>query len=707
MKVKNNILFIIIYSALKSAILFADSTTDAPLPPLVLGPQPPAFADSNRTAQVAAHTQASVDYLNALGAGRNAIVNRNNALLPQNSPVLTQFNDSYYRVIQGSLVEVGKDGSQIRVIVDATKLPAGSAVTAFVTSPDQSKLAYGYSIGGSDWNTWSVRDLSVLNDLGDKSFFVKATGGSVPQWSADSKGLFYSSLTASSLPPLGMPEHGVSYHDLGVSSATDQLIFKDSELPHTIKYNVAVVDANTVVAYRSLTPSLVPLSAYSISRDKEGRWTDVKPLLPPNRHRGIFVGIDGEQALFQTSMLGNNYGILAVDVHEPSRTRVVLPAHDQLLISQAQLVGDKMLVQYVDRKIKTVLKSFDLNGRLVSEWKPAQAGLFDWGALTPPTGGRNSLFGDMTYSTLSGLDTLRFDAVSGKVLHIPGKPVDFDSSQLETQSVNFQSVDGKKIPMLLAMRKDLGGKPLFAYEYAYGAIGINNLPIFNQKIQMALEAGGVVAFPASRGGGEAGVSWQEAGTFDRNLTLADHAYASRWLKKTFPSVSDRVVFVGRSFGGSFALDLYGMYSDDFAAFSVTVPVADLVKEIVNNPNDTLHYDDVGYPRGLDGKLIYTEKAFENLKKINPIDVIIQAQKPKPLIIFVSANDNRADPGPAFDAVLRLESKFGDAASGQIHFVLYDGVGHDGHAEATDEIAFLARTFGSEHFNLKSLTHTSK
>ena len=67
---------------------------------------------------------------------------------------------------------------------DATIALAGTSV-----SPDGRYIAYATSDGGTDWNTWHVRDVATGEDLPDAISFTKFTGAS---WVPNGSGFFYS-----------------------------------------------------------------------------------------------------------------------------------------------------------------------------------------------------------------------------------------------------------------------------------------------------------------------------------------------------------------------------------------------------------------------------------------------------------------------------------------------------------------------------------
>jgi prolyl oligopeptidase len=78
-----------------------------------------------------------------------------------------------------------------RVLLDPNTLRADGTVAlgGSSASDDGKYFAYALAEGGSDWNTWRVRDVDTGKDLDDVLRWVKFSGAA---WLPDSSGFFYS-----------------------------------------------------------------------------------------------------------------------------------------------------------------------------------------------------------------------------------------------------------------------------------------------------------------------------------------------------------------------------------------------------------------------------------------------------------------------------------------------------------------------------------
>ncbi len=124
------------------------------------------------------------------------------------------------------------DGPE-RVLIDPNVLsPDGSvALSQFSPSPDGKHYVYGLSEGGSDWETFYVRDFTSDRNTADTVRWVKFSGAS---WTKDGKGFFYSRFPE---PPKGkeiqtaLVNGTMYYHRLGTPQAADVKIYARPDHP--------------------------------------------------------------------------------------------------------------------------------------------------------------------------------------------------------------------------------------------------------------------------------------------------------------------------------------------------------------------------------------------------------------------------------------------------------------------------------------------
>ena len=130
----------------------------------------------------------------------------------------------------------GLDGKP-EVVIDPNKLsPDGTTrLIGFSLSKNGHYAAWGISKGGSDWQTYFIRDMQTGKDLSDEIDWVKVSGIA---WQGD--GFYYSRYPATEKGKelsTKNENHQVWFHKAGTLQSDDQLIFEDRANPqrfHTV-----------------------------------------------------------------------------------------------------------------------------------------------------------------------------------------------------------------------------------------------------------------------------------------------------------------------------------------------------------------------------------------------------------------------------------------------------------------------------------------
>jgi prolyl oligopeptidase len=191
-------------------------------------------------AWVRAQNAVSLPFLAAL-PGREAIRERLTALwnyerfeLPEKKAgkLLFRKNDG----LQNQSVLYVQDGpaSAPRVLIDPNTLSADGtvALTQWKLSPDGRWLAYGIAGAGSDWNEFRVREVASGKDAPETLGRVKF---SAIEWTADSKGFFYSRYPAAQKQGDQtfdeLQNQRIYYHRLGQPQDQDVLVYAVPEQP--------------------------------------------------------------------------------------------------------------------------------------------------------------------------------------------------------------------------------------------------------------------------------------------------------------------------------------------------------------------------------------------------------------------------------------------------------------------------------------------
>ena len=163
------------------------------------------------------------------------------------------------------------------------------------------------------------------------------------------------------------------------------------------------------------------------------------------------------------------------------------------------------------------------------------------GISARPEGGHEAWFGYTDNTTPATV--YRYDARSGEVSRWAQAPGAVEMPDVRTRQVSFASKDGTEVRMLVISASPGGDPPLRfpgglppeppapdqprpAILYGYGGFGISMAPAYSASILAWVEAGGVYAIAALRGGGEEGEDWHRAGMREHKQAVFDDFHAA-------------------------------------------------------------------------------------------------------------------------------------------------------------------------------------
>ena len=236
-----------------------------------------------------------------------------------------------------------------RVLMDPNKLsPDGSlALALFRPSPDGRYLAYALSVGGSDWETLHVLDVSTGKTLPDVLNWVKYSEIS---WTHDDKGLFYSRFSA---PPKGNElyvrnvDQQLYYHVLGKPQSTDTLIYQRPDLSYW--FVLGDVSEDGQYLFVSLVKGAgVPNELYYAdlgNPDRPNVTSKLMPLYTRDDAEYIVVGAEKGTLYLQTTLDAPKGRVVAAALSDPAPAhwRTVTP-EGRGVIEEADMAGGRVIV---------------------------------------------------------------------------------------------------------------------------------------------------------------------------------------------------------------------------------------------------------------------------------------------------------------------------------------------------------------------------
>lgn len=594
---------------------------------------------------------------------------------------------------QSVLYAIRRLGDEATVVLDPNTLsPDGKLiVTGYEAGRDGRHLAYGVSEAGSDWTDWRVRDLESGKDLPDVARYTKYYK---PQFTRDSKGLYYSAFPAPRAgQELATEDLGdaVYYHALGTAASADRLIFSDRAHP----------DWQYEPHLSSDGRWLVIASGEGEVGDKGVENIYVIDLAAGTRKAVqvtsgfeaayIYVGSDAGRLYFLTTLNAPNGRVISIDPQHPDRAhwREVIPnGADAIDLTETSvtLVGHQLLVRTLHDAHNRVLV-YGLDGAPHGQVQLPGTGVAYGFEGRPEDQEAFYAFEDV----ITPRTGYRYDLRSRESTLFRAPRVAFDRSEFEERQVFYPGKDGTRIPMLLTYRKGLkldGRNPLLLD--GYGGFGVSMLPTFNPARIAWLELGGVYAIANIRGGGEYGEKWHlQATRTHKQVVFDDFIAAAEWLIAQHYTSTPKLAIHGVSNGGLLVGACVTQRPELYGA--AVAAVGDM---------DMLRFNRFGQGAGWTGDYGSPQdpEEFKALYAYSPIHNVHPGTKYPATLIITGDHDTRVMPMHSFKFAASLQAA--QAGPAPVLLFLERASGHAGGRTTSQAIeqsasvyAFLIRNLG--------------
>ena len=462
-----------------------------------------------------------------------------------------------------------------RILLDPNTLSADGtmALKSFAINEAGTRVAYGVSSGGSDWEEWRVLDVATGRNTDDVLKWVKFSAVS---WRRDGTGFYYSRYDAPGGNALKTANQfqKLYFHRLGDKQSDDELIYARKDQPEWMFAGQVSDDGRYLVisVARSTEPKNLVLYLDLAKKHSEA---NVETLIGEWNAAYQFVGNSKDRFYFLTDDGAPRYRIVAVELKHPER------AHWQELVAEGtdtlqsvHLINHQFVAEYMQDAHSDV-RLFDLKGR--------KTGTIELPGVGTAAGFSGRTRDTETFYTYSSYTTppsvVRYDLQAAKASVWRTPKVAFDPAQYETRQVFYAGKDGTRVPMFISAKKGVaqdGANPTILY--GYGGFNIPMQPAFAPALVAWLDLGGLYAVANLRGGGEYGRAWHEAGikthkqnVFDDFISAAEYLIAEKY-------TSPRTLAIrGGSNGGLLVAATEQQRPDLFAAAIPQVGVLDMLR----------------------------------------------------------------------------------------------------------------------------------
>ncbi len=557
-------------------------------------------------------------------------------------------------------------------LINPNKWGEKDSLSFVVPSVDGKYVAFGKDKGGDEnpkIKIMHVESKKILND--------SVTGwkqGRV-SWLHDNSGFYYSRK-----PLKGDVKEGEEYywdevyfHKLGTSSSEDKRIFFCKEKKEYYHTASVTEDGKYVIFYRS-TFGKCEVYFKKINSDKiipiaEGFDADYQ------------INIVKDKIIIKTNLEASKGKIFVSDIDKPEKNnwQELIPESEDSLQDVSAISGN-LYIEYL-HKAHSKIKIYSLEGRYLKDVKLPDIGSAEvYGYFS-----KKNVWIRFS-SFLFPFTTYKYDFGKNELSLFFKPPINLKVDNFSTRQVEYKSKDGTKVTMFLLSRKNVkkdGENP--ALLTGYGGFNISMTPYFSATYVSWLEAGGIVAIPNLRGGGEYGKEWHEAGKLEKKQNVFDDFIsAAKFLIKEKYTNPKKLAIYGVSNGGLLVGAVAMQRPELFRAVVCSVPLLDMLR---------YHRLSIANTWAVEYGSSENPGQFEYIYKYSPYHNVRKNVKYPAMLITTSENDARVDPMHALKMVAKLQ-EFNPNGE-PIFLLVRKNSGHAGGTtiskiieQVSEEIAFL-------------------
>ena len=461
-------------------------------------------------------------------------------------------------------------GGPDRVALDPNALnPDGTtALDWYYPSEDGRRLAYGLSQDGSERSVLHVLDLDTLEPLPDR---IPDTRAADLAWLPDGGGFYYTRYPAEgTVPPGDEQYHRAIYrHRLGDDPASDALVFQPELKEHWPGVSLSP-DGRWLLISVSRTFDETDLYLQDLAGG--GPLVAVVRDVP-----ALFEGqVVRDRLYVRTNVGGPTCGLYVADAATPERAtwRTIVAPRPDAVLEGVSVTRAHLALNYLERASSRLVIT-GLDGSSPRDIPlPAIGSVYGIGS--EPDGGE-LFYGFSSYGVPPSV--FRLDLAAGGQTLWRQVSADVDPARFEVRQVTCPSRDGTPVTMFVVAPRGIaldGRNP--TYLTGYGGFNISMTPAFSRSLLLWLDAGGILAVPNLRGGGEYGERWHQGGMLaSKQNTFDDCIAAAEWLIRERYTSPARLAVAGGSNGGLLAGAVLTQRPELFRAVIIQVPLLDMLR----------------------------------------------------------------------------------------------------------------------------------
>jgi prolyl oligopeptidase len=459
-----------------------------------------------------------------------------------------------------------------RVILDPMRLDASGQTTLDAWSPsrDGRLVACLLSAGGTEQASLRVLDADSGAFVGSP---VDGCGGTAVAWLPGRDAFFYVG---------GEKSPGIRLHEVSAASGADPEVF-GAGLEETSELDIVLDQAGRRLLVTVVTDVSATTEIWLVEHPGQGAGAGYRIAACPDGWSAVWPGNDGR--LYLLTDYDAPHGQIVVVDAAAARTDAgrTLVAEDPAATIESMAILDgaelsrPLMVVARGHEGHTALGCHDLlTGERLRDIELPGTGIVTELSCREE-GGHEAWF---SYSDpLTPPTVYRYDARSRSVTpwraprqtgaQAPRAPI--------AEQVRYRSADGTTVRLLLTRPAGARG-PLPTILHVYGAFGEPQLAEYYELGLAWAEAGGILAVPCVRGGGDEGESWHEAGMLaNKQRGIEDVIAAAEHLIAVGLADPSAIGVKGFSAGGLLAAAAFVQRPGLFAAAQCTSPLLDMTR----------------------------------------------------------------------------------------------------------------------------------
>lgn len=538
----------------------------------------------------------------------------------------------------------GLNGKAELVIDPNTLSKDGTTQLAdFVLSKDGKYAAWGISRGGSDWQTFYIKDMTTMKDLPDSLNWVK-----VSEIGWQKNGFYYSRYPT---PETGKElsskneNHQVWYHTVGTSQAADRLVYEDPA--NLQRFHSVYTDEDERYAFLTISDrgkGFLGNALYYMDSKADARFKPIVKEVGKFTY-GIVDVTPDNKFLIETNDNADNKKVILIDPANIEGEWKTIIAEKPEQLQSANTAGGKLFVRYM-KDVTSKVFVYSMTGKLLGE-----AALPGPGNATGFSGLKDDKFVFYTFTSFNFPPTVyRYDIATGKSSVFRKPEILFNPEDYITTQKFYTSKDGTKVPMFIVHKKGLAlnsENPTILY--GYGGFNIALAPSFNTSLIAFLEQGGVYALANLRGGSEYGEKWHKAGMLEKKQNVFDDFIsAAQYLIANKYTSSKKLAVRGGSNGGLLVGAVINQRPDLFKVAIPEVGVMDMLR---------FHKFTIGWNWIAEYGSSERENDFKFLYAYSPIHNIKEGVNYPATMIVTADHDDRVVPAHSFKYAATLQEKY--------------------------------------------------